>query len=233
MVLLGVDGCPGGWFAVRGATDGQPETGTVYRTFAELLAAAPSGAIVAVDIPIGLRDAGARLCDVEARRMLAPGRSSSVFPAPLRSTLAAETHSEASALRRAAEGKGMSIQSFAITRKVREVEEALAKAPEREAAVYEVHPEVSFAALNGGAPLRFTKKTSAGRQERLALLERLFDLAPARLIGGRDRAQVGADDVLDAFVALWTAQRIGKGCHASLPAVPENDRLRRRMAIFY
>ena len=143
------------------------------------------------------------------------------------------THAEASAVRRAIEGKGMSIQSFAITKKVHEVDLALASLPEHESRVYEVHPEVSFTQMNGGQPMSFAKKKAAGRAERAELLARTFGAAPNRLLAERDRALVGADDVLDALVSLWSAMRVRQGTAESLPAIPEADEYGRRMAIFY
>jgi len=143
------------------------------------------------------------------------------------------THAEASAIRRAIENKGMSIQSFAIIKKVHEVDLALASLPERESSVYEVHPEVSFTHMNGGSPMSFAKKKAAGRAERAELLARTFGTAPNRLIAQRNRAAVGADDVLDALVGLWTAMRIRQGTAGSLPADPEVDQHGRRMTIFY
>ena len=232
MVLIGVDGCPGGWYAVQ-ADRGNAITGCVYPRFVDLLAGAAEGAIVAVDIPIGLHSIGSRACDIAARRALAPRRSSSVFPAPLRPMLGKATHAEASAVRRAIEGKGMSIQSFAITKKVHEVDLALASLPEHESRVYEVHPEVSFTQMNGGQPMSFAKKKAAGRAERAELLARTFGAAPNRLLAERDRALVGADDVLDALVSLWSAMRVKQGTAESLPAIPEADEYGRRMAIFY
>lgn len=232
-MFFGVDGCPAGWYAVRAAAPSSQITGTVYEHFSELQADALPTSVIAVDIPIGLRSAGDRACDELARKALAPRRSSSVFPAPLRSVLGAASHPEASALRRGIDGKGMSIQSFAITRKIREVDLALDDASGHDRRVYEVHPEVCFAKLNRGFPMAFAKKTSAGRAERLRLLSQVFSDAPARLVEERVRKQVGADDVLDAFAALWSAMRIGSGEHESLPAIPEHDAQGRRMAIFY
>ena len=136
-------------------------------------------------------------------------------------------------IRRSIDGKGMSIQSFAITRKVQEVDLALAQLPEHDKRVYEVHPEVCFAKLNHGQPMMLAKKKALGQTERLHLLSQIFGDAPARLVAERPRSQVGADDVLDALVALWSAMRISRGEHESLPAVPDHDAQGRRMAIFY
>lgn len=232
IVLIGVDGCPGGWYAVH-LEKGDEITARVYPHFVDLLACVDDETTMAVDIPIGLLSMGSRACDVAARRALAPKRSSSVFPAPLRPMLGKATHAEASAVRRDIESKGMSIQSFAITKKVHEVDLALASLPDRATGVYEVHPEVSFTYMNGGVPMSFAKKKAAGRAERSELLARTFGTAPARLIAARDRSAVGADDVLDALVGLWTAMRLRQGTAESLPPIPEVDQSGRRMAIFY
>ena len=232
-MFLGIDGCPAGWYVVRSETTRGPISGKIYARFVDILADARRSAVIAVDIPIGLRSAGSRQCDALARRALAPKRSSSVFPAPLRPVLVATSHVEASAIRRSIDGKGMSIQSFAITRKVNEVDLALEEAPDHDERVFEVHPEICFAMLNDGQPMAFAKKKAAGRAERLQLLARPFGDAPARLVDQRSRSQVGADDVLDAFVALWSAMRIARGEHASLPEIPDLDAHGRRMAIFY
>ena len=231
-MFLGIDGCPAGWYVVQTGLGGTL-TSKVYTRFADVLADAPSASVIAVDIPIGLTAVGSRRCDELARRTLAPKRSSSVFPAPLRPVLEAASYPEASAMRRSIEGKGMSIQTFAITRKVREVDLALEASPTHHERVYEVHPEVCFTHLNGGRPMGFAKKKSAGRAERFSLLAAQFGDAPARMVEARTRRDVGADDVLDAFVALWSALRIGHGQHASLPVIPDHDALGRRMAIFY
>ena len=186
-MILGIDGCPAGWYAVR-TTSGGAITGTVYSRFSDILSVTPPGSVIAVDIPIGLNDAGSRQCDELARKALAPKRSSSVFPAPLRSVLDAASHAEASAISRDIDGKGMSIQSFGITRKVREVDLALEAFPLHQA-VYEVHPELCFTHLNGGRPMSFSKKTSTGRTERLRILAEVFGDEPQRLV--EDRIQIG------------------------------------------
>lgn len=57
-LVVGVDGCPGGWVAVTVQRDSF--TATVYPTFAGLLYAVSHAAVIAVDIPIGLSTTGPR-----------------------------------------------------------------------------------------------------------------------------------------------------------------------------
>lgn len=232
-MFLGIDGCPGGWYAVSASEAGGHIRGVIYPRFSDVLQQASPAAVIAVDIPIGLQATGNRTCDGLARAVLSPKRSASVFSAPLRPVLSAPSHKEASALRRTIEGKGMSIQSFAITAKVREVDEAVQLSNKYDARVYEVHPEVCFTFANKGVPMTFGKKKSAGKQERMRILSEVFGDTPARLLSEREARRVGADDVLDALIALWSAFRIGRGEHISLPAIPERDSLGNQMAIFY
>ena len=52
-------------------------------TMIEVLDRVKQAAIIAVDVPIGLPDSGARGCALEARQILRKPRSASVFPAPV------------------------------------------------------------------------------------------------------------------------------------------------------
>lgn len=203
--------------------------GRIFERFEEILNEHPT-AIIAVDIPIGLMDVGSRTCDQRAREYLKPHRSASVFSAPLRDMLTARSHAEASAMRRKLEGKGMSIQAFAITAKIREVDSVLQRRVEP-VNVYEVHPEVSFARLNGGAPIEYSKKTAAGRQFRSTLLEQAFPGTLSRPLNAGNRSRAASDDVIDSLAALWSASRIASGSAVVFDGEPSHDRIGRRMSI--
>ena len=167
-------------------------------------------AAVAIDIPIGLAPDSSRPVDHEARRRLGPRRNS-VFPAPVRRVLEATTYEEACEISRAACGRAVSRQLFAILPKVREVD-AL-QSPALQDRLFEMHPEVSFAEL-AGAPMQFHKSTGEGRHERLRVLRRAFPKAGA-VADVRPRG-TQPDDVLDALVGAWTAQRYVAGHHVRL-----------------
>jgi predicted RNase H-like nuclease len=175
------------------------------RSFAEVLAL--GAAAVAVDMPIGLTDAGPRSCDIEVRRRLGVRRAS-VFPAPIRPVLGASTYDEALAIGRARDGRGMSKQSFHLLPKVRELDALVS--PARQRTVVECHPELCFAAMTG-APCPHPKRTTAGRLERLAALRAEFgDSTVEELVAAPHRG-AKADDVLDALATAWTARRVVAG----------------------
>ncbi len=191
----------------------------VYPTFALLLAAQRSAAVIAVDIPIGLSESAPRPADQAARRFLGP-RGSSVFPAPCRPALGGASYAAASARSFAASGKRLSKQTFAIVPKIREVDRALRADAATAQRVVEVHPEVSFAVLNHDRPMPQSKKRAEGRAARRALLPKAsqtaLDAARPRWLQG----QVTTDDLLDALVALWTAGRVLEGRARGFPPTP-------------
>ena len=186
----GVDGCRTGWVLATVPVDGPLEfTVTLVPSFADLVGRDPE--VLGVDMPIGLAQSGPRACDVAARRLLGPRRSS-VFPAPPRSLLACRTWEDA---------RGISKQTFHLLPKMAEVDDVMT--PALQARVREVHPELGFARLAGGAPMAHPKRTLAGRLERLAALG--LHEVPARLRGA------AADDVLDACAVATVARRLVTG----------------------
>jgi predicted RNase H-like nuclease len=226
--LVGVDGCRVGWLGVSERTQNQLTT-EWFRSTAELITAAEDVDIITIDIPIGLSDDGSRIADLEARRLLAPARSSSVFPAPVRAALAAGTWEQACELSTAACGKRLSKQSFAIMHRIREVDKALRGSATLASRVREIHPEVCFYFWNGGRPMAHAKRTPEGVAERRALVEEHFGHVFDQLWGSVPRGVAAEDDLLDALAALWTARRLASGHALTLPAEPPRDRLGLRM----
>jgi predicted RNase H-like nuclease len=176
---------------------------------------------------------------VAARKFLGKGRGSSVFPAPIRPVLAAHGWEEACEIRSRVEDKRMSKQAWAIVSKVREVDEELRDCARLRRRVREVHPEVSFNAWSGAA-MRFNKKTRRGREERRRLVDEHFGREAYEQVHRQLRVRdplrtknVGDDDILDAFAALWSAERILRGASRCLPEEPPLDRCGLHMEIVY
>ena len=123
-------------------------------TTTQLFADAISFTTIAIDIPIGLARNGNRMCDKRARTLLGAPRSGSVFSAPPRDVLRANSYVDACDRSFAVCGKRISRQVFGILAKIRDVDAELQKAAPLIARVHEVHPEVSFAVMAGGEPMR-------------------------------------------------------------------------------
>jgi predicted RNase H-like nuclease len=171
-------------------------------TFAEALLV--DAHVIGVDIPIGIPDAGVRPADVAARRFVGP-RASSVFTTPIRAALEAASYADARGVATALTGKSLSAQSYALGRRILELD-AYAHDDER---VIEVHPEVSFREL-ARRPL-LSKHRSDGLVERRALLERAGIEVPAAV------PRVAEPDLLDATVSSWSARRYALGEARPLP----------------
>jgi predicted RNase H-like nuclease len=232
MRVVGVDGCPGGWIAMVYDIGGNTLKARVHPTFAGLVEAYPDAAAIGVDIPIGLAEGVPRTCDVEARKVLGPRRSS-VFPAPDPRILTIPVYADALNRSRAIAGKGISRQAFAIYPKVAEVNEAVS--PFTQDRVFEVHPEVSFWAMNGRQPMEHWKRKPEGFEERRALLAKVMDGVeiPDRQAARQLARPAGADDILDAIVAAWTARRHAEGRSGRWPDLPLTDGVGLRMEIVY
>jgi predicted RNase H-like nuclease len=219
--VAGVDGCRAGWLVALSEVDAdgalaRPEL-RVVPTFDAVFDMALD--MVAVDIPIGLLDVltvGGREADRAARRLLGPLRGTSVFPAPVRQVLLADPWPAPMP-----PNLGLTLQAWAITRKIREVDDAIRARRDRPPGpvVIETHPEVVFFDLNRGRAVELPKRRSVGREARRALLERVGlwwpDLIPP--------AGAKTDDLLDALACLWVAAA-PDGELRALPALSEPTR---------
>lgn len=226
MVFVGADGCRAGWFAVS-LTDTEDWQVKVFSDVRSLWDVYGDAAVILLDIPIGLRGEGhtERLCDNEARRLLAPKRHSSVFPAPCRPATRATTHQEASEINEQMTGRRLPIQTWSIIPKIRDVDDLLADNDSARSHIREVHPEICFWSLAGGRPMQYSKKAREGFAERLELLQSAYthtDNIIDCALSTRKRKEVARDDILDALSAALTAI-VGMEGLASIPESPELD----------
>jgi predicted RNase H-like nuclease len=203
VLVAGVDGCRAGWaVALADARDGTVADVVVVPAFAEVVARLGRDvAMIAVDMPIGLPDAGPRACDVDARRLLG-ARRSTVFPAPPRPMLGCTDYQEALGLKHAIDGIGLSKQAFHLLPKIAEVDAAIT--PLLQARVVESHPELAFRRL-AGSPLD-SKHRQPGRAQRISVVQALIGALPIPRLGG-----AAADDVLDALALTATARALVRG----------------------
>ena len=200
MAVLGVDGWRGAW--VGALLDGRTVRLLALPDVPAVLAV-PDVELVAIDMPIGLSDDGVRACDVAARRRL-PGAASSVFPAPVRPVLSTTTYDAARTTSLAASGRSLSVQTFGLVPAIRSLDDALGDPPDPR--VHEVHPELSFRALDGRVTDR---KTSVnGIAQRIRALEPVMDVLDALAAAAADLPLV---DALDACAAAWSARRLADG----------------------
>jgi predicted RNase H-like nuclease len=198
MRVAGIDGTKGGWVAIV-LDDGKVVADHLLHPIETRFEELADVEILAIDVPVGF---GPRAADAAARAYLA-GAASTVFTTPAREVLEVPF----------GPGLGVSAQAHAIGARILHV----TRLAEEDDRIHEVHPEVSFRAMNGGTPLRHRKKAAGGALERLALLER-----QGIVLGSLgESAFAPLDDVLDAAAAAWTANRIALGIASTLPNPPE------------
>jgi predicted RNase H-like nuclease len=177
---------------------------------------APSFPVIGIDMPIGLADAGVRQADRIAQGLLGR-KASSIFITPARRACALPTQRLVSERNRDLGGPGVSIQAFNLLPKVRELDEFVSSGHVG-GPLIEVHPELSFQVLKG-SPLLHSKRTPEGARERLELLEGAGLIVEPSLVIRRE--SVAADDVIDAAVVAWTAERARRGLAQCIPDPPE------------
>jgi predicted RNase H-like nuclease len=227
LAVTGVDGCPGGWIAVtlsftggpaaaREAApptsprpDGRPDVACAVNvstvTVAATLDGLPLAGVTGIDMPLGLLGAGWRDADLLARRALGR-RGVTVFAIPPRPVWECATYAEANRVCRDLTGKGFSVQAWGLRRKIAEADQFRRRAASRTSLVqlYEIHPELAFAAM-AGAPLPDSKHTRAGLAIRRELLVRAGITLPPKVAG------VPENDLLDAAAVAWSARRVAVG----------------------
>lgn len=206
MRVAGIDGCRAGWLAFMMCDDK-----CSYLLSYDLAKLIPelNAELIFIDIPIGLTSVGyTRNVDRLARTELKPYKTSSIFTPPCRDALHVKTYAEALELNRRVAGKGISLQSWNISAKIREADLLLRDQPNLKPSLFEAHPEICFKYLNGGAILATSKKTSEGFNERSEVLSThnpgLLHLIE-QIMGETLRKDVAKDDILDAAVLALSA----------------------------
>ncbi|MGF1740318.1 DUF429 domain-containing protein [Vibrio profundum] len=209
MNYVGIDGCKAGWVAWA-LKDEQPKLyiSACLEELAERVG--PQGHWL-IDMPIGFStpEQPDRLCDKAARAILKERRSS-VFTVPCREAVYCESYEQACEINVQRLGKKFSKQTWGIVPKMREVDAFVrCHVIQSTLKVRESHPEVVFTGL-AGRPMSFNKKTTQGRDERLAVLKyyapQWFEgllLEMARV----PRKVAELDDLIDAFVLMLSAIR--------------------------
>lgn len=228
-VLAGVEPCIGGWLVLPGNLQGvtmAPQPPFVVATLSEVLDYRPQFSVVALHAPVGLREKPGeqRACDVAAREVLGKRRGAAAVPAPARQALYARSFTEAKEA-----DPGIDIVRW---RQVPKVREAVAEVQSwRQRVVWEVNPELAFLQMNEGEPLRYSKRSQLGRQERRALLESKLP-GIDRIMASRGPG-IREPRLLDAAADLWIARRIMARAITRLADPPEWDAESVRMDIVY
>lgn len=233
MKAVGVDACKKGWFAVCLTPDKRWAV-EIFDCIDNLWRGFQKDSLILIDIPIGLPGSGKRRCDVEARKIL-KNRAASVFPVPCRQAVYADTYANACRLNKKVLGVKLSIQTWKISGKIREVDNLLLNNTKVRRCMRESHPEICFWALADGRPMMYYKKTAQGFSERINILNRTYPASQEIATAAMDtylRKDLAKDDILDAMVLAVSAS-VGSGGIATIPKDPEKDPQGLSMEIVY
>jgi predicted RNase H-like nuclease len=224
-VVAGVTPWGGGWFVVSAKMHGSTfavEPPRQYDAFIDVLGERPAFSAIVLNAPIGyldLPEERGRVCDHEARLLLGR-RGTSVRNAPARAVLEGRLPWQQS---------GLDAVTATLLPRYREV--ASEMSPFRQRVLYEGNPELSFYQMNKDTPLRHSKKSENGRQERLAIL---LDKIPAfENIVDEGVGDVPIKHLFDAAALLWTARRISGHAALRIPADAQWDSEGLRMEFVY
>ncbi len=248
--IAGIDGCPGGWIVVVRERPGRPAKVERIDRIENLFERGAPPKVAAIDIPIGLPDRTGPKGRTPERlvRSYLGERQSSVFSIASRAAVyagvdpaipEADRYRRASALARetSEEQKAIAKQAFHIFPKIVEVDAFLRARADLVPRFYECHPEVTFWAVNGERPLTEPKRVKGrlyapglDRRRRLLAAEGFDEAIMSEELARALKA--GADDLIDACAACWTAARIAEGKAISFPDPPERDAFGMPIAIW-
>lgn len=206
MKFAGIDGCRGGWFAV--VLDKNQNWQTILaKNIEELWPLIADVERALIDIPIGLPAIGERECDLLARKMLGR-RASSIFLTPVRPAVYAESYAQACQINQRLSGKKISLQSWNICPKIREVDQFLQRYPSVKNDLVESHPELLFKSLDATNNILVSKKSKAGFVRRIFLLQKHLPSVGQiveNMLHSFSRNELAKDDILDALVLALVA----------------------------
>ncbi len=235
MKAVGIDGCPMGWLAVDYNRTDQPFW--IIQSEEELKKTLQQYDRIFIDIPIGIPDDEyTRKCDEKVRVELGTDYQASIFNPPVRSALYAPTYAEACIQSYSLTNKKVSLQSWNISGKIKQVDQLLQQDTSLRDKVFESHPELLFRILNGWESVQQKKQTRKGLKHRLNLLKNVQEKSESiyRQLKERfRRKEVAEDDMVDAMVLAHFARISVDAEIHSFPEEPPVDSKGLPMAIHY
>ena len=223
--VIGIDGCKAGWITtkiqenksisfhlIENLNDGYLERCNVSH--------------IGIDVPLQLSRMGKRFAEIEARSLL-KNRACTIFSPPTLNALKAKNYMDACEVNFKECGKRISKQSWNLFPKIKESQEFLKNKLIKKLGVFEVHPELSFMAMNDMHLIQASKKTDIGKEIRIKLIQKFFPEFSFELVRNKyKKNQVLDDDILDSVSVLWSTQRIVDNIAKFVPKDPKRIDMR-------
>ena len=205
--VIGIDGCKAGWIIAKTLED-KSISFQIIKNLNDDYLKESNVSLIGIDIPLRLSSTVKRLAEIEARVLL-KNRACTIFSPPTLNALTAKNYIDACKINFKECGKKISKQSWNLFPKIKEAQEFLENKSIIELGVFEVHPELSFMAMNDMNLIRASKKTVIGREIRIKLIQKFFPKFSFESVRNKyKKNQVLDDDILDSVSVLWSTQRI-------------------------
>lgn len=214
---IGVDGCKGGWI-VAILKQGKLVIDK-YSNMNEIIKEYPDFDEFLVDMVIGLPSSQNHIRPDTYARKIIKERTSTIFPAPCRQAVYANSVAEAYEQNEKVLGKKFTPLTVGIMPKMKELDSFFQENPKYKNIIKESHPEVCFARLNGKTVL--SKKSEIdGMEDRINILSNYIpDLTLNKIAVHAKSLICNVDDIVDAICLAVTANIVNQG---NLEIIPEN-----------
>ena len=223
--VIGIDGCRAGWITAK-ILDNQLISFQIIENLNDDYLKQSNFSHIGIDIPLQLSHTGKRLAEIEARRLLKK-RACTIFSPPTLNALMAKNYIDACDVNFKECGKRISKQSWNLFPKIIEAHTFLENNSITKLGVFEVHPELSFMAMNDMNLIEVSKKTDIGKEIRIKLIQKFFPNFSFESVRNKyKKNQVLDDDILDSISVLWSTQRIVDNIAQFVPKGPEKINMR-------
>ena len=223
--VIGIDGCRAGWLTTK-ILDDQSLSFHLIKNLKDSYLKDPNLTHVGIDMPLELSPTGKRPAEVEARFLLKK-RSCTIFSPPTINALECGSYLDACEINFRDCGNRISKQSWNLFPKIIEAHKFLENNSISKLGVFEVHPELSFMAMNDMNLVEASKKTDIGKEIRIELIQKFFPTFSFELVRNKyKKNQVLDDDILDSISVLWSTQRIVDNIAQFVPKDPEKINMR-------
>ena len=226
--IIGMDGCSAGWFTTKIA-DKQSLIFNIIEDLNDDYLKKSNLSHIGIDIPLYLSKTGKRRAEIEARFLLKK-RACTIFSPPTFNVLRAKNYIDACEINFKECGNRISKQSWNLFPKIKEAQKFLENNLICQVGIFEIHPELSFMAMNDMNLIEASKKTEIGKKIRIKLIQKFFPSFSFESVRDQyKKYQVHDDDILDSISIVWSTQRIVDNIAQSVPKNPEKI----NMKIYY
>ncbi|MDB4138729.1 DUF429 domain-containing protein [Methylophilaceae bacterium] len=221
--VIGIDGCKAGWIIAK-TLENESISFQIIKNLNDLKRINVSH--IGIDIPLQLSHTGKRFAEIEARSLL-KNRACTIFTPPTLNALRAKNYMDACEVNFKECGKRISKQSWNLFPKIKEAQEFLENKSINKLRIFEVHPELSFMAMNNMSLVQASKKTDIGREIRIKLIQKFFPKFSFESVRNEyKKNQTLDDDILDSVSVLWSTQRIVDNIANFVPKDPKRIDMR-------